>query len=133
MKSADTSHTWTATDDVARLLVTVAVDERAWGRPWHVPSHPACGSRQVVEDMCRLAGVPVVPVKPIPHWLIRVGGLFSPLLRELPEVAYQHDEPFVMDSTAAQRTFGQTPTEWEEILLDTMSPYRAATGRTAAA
>ena len=29
MKSADTAHTWTATDDVARLLVTVGADERA--------------------------------------------------------------------------------------------------------
>jgi len=32
-RSSDTRHTWTATDDVARLLVMVAVDERAWGRP----------------------------------------------------------------------------------------------------
>jgi nucleoside-diphosphate-sugar epimerase len=128
----DAAHTWTYTLDAARLLVTVATDERAWGRPWHVPSHIACGSRQVVADMCRLAGVPEVPVKPIPHWLIKVGGLFSPLLRELPEVQYQHDRPFVMDSSAAQRTFGLSPTPWDEILLDTMSPFRAAAGRTAA-
>ena len=128
----DAAHTWTYTLDAARLLVTVAADQRAWGRPWHVPSHPACGSRQVVADMCRLAGVPEVPVKPIPHWLIKVGGLFSPLLRELPEVAYQHDRPFVMDSSAAQRTFGLAPTPWDEILIDTMSPFRDAAGAAAA-
>jgi hypothetical protein len=40
MESAGPLHTWTATADVAHLLVTVARDERAWGRPWHVPSNP---------------------------------------------------------------------------------------------
>ena len=125
-------HTWTYTEDAARLLVAAAADERAWGRPWHVPSHPACGSGQVVADMCRQAGLPDVAVKPLPRWLLRVGGLVSPMLRELPEVAYQHTEPFVMDSSAAQRTFGLTPTDWDTILTETMRPFRTDAGSVAA-
>ena len=57
MKSADTPHTWTATQDVARLLVIAARDDKAWGRPWHVPSNPPRTQREGVGDLCRVAGV----------------------------------------------------------------------------
>ncbi|MHB8060966.1 MAG: NAD-dependent epimerase/dehydratase family protein, partial [Gaiellaceae bacterium] len=38
--SPDMPHSWTYVPDVARTLVTLARDERAWGRPWHVPTNP---------------------------------------------------------------------------------------------
>ncbi len=124
MKSADTLHTWTATDDVARLLVTVAVDERAWGRPWHVPSNPPRTQREAVGDLCRVAGVQPVKVKEYPGMLIRAMGLFDPMMRELPEVAYQLREPFVLDSSAAQRTFALAPTPWDDVLTGVIAAYR---------
>jgi nucleoside-diphosphate-sugar epimerase len=126
MKSADTSHTWTATDDVARLLVTVALDERAWGRPWHVPSNPPRTQREAVGDLCRVAGLHPVKVREYPGMLIRSMGLFDPMMRELPEVAYQFEDPFVLDSTAAQQTFGLTPTPWDDVLAGIIASYRGA-------
>ena len=124
MKSADTAHTWTATDDVARLLATVAQDERAWGRPWHVPSNPPRTQREAIGDLCRIAGVAPVPVKEYPGLLIRGMGLFNPVMRELPEVAYQLEEPFVLDSTAARQTFGLEPTPWDDALASVIKSFR---------
>jgi nucleoside-diphosphate-sugar epimerase len=124
MKSADTLHTWTATSDVARLLVTVARDQRAWGRPWHVPSNPPRTQREAVGDLCRVAGIDPVKVKEYPSMLIRAMGLFNPMLRELPEVAYQFRAPFVLDSSAAQQTFGLAPTPWDEVLAGAIAGYR---------
>ncbi len=34
----DVPHAWTYLPDVARALVIAGTDERAWGRPWHVPT-----------------------------------------------------------------------------------------------
>ena len=124
IKSADTMHTWTATDDVARLLVTVALDERAWGRPWHVPSNPPRPQSETVGDLSRVAGLEPVRVKEYPDTLIRAMGLFSPLMRELPEVAYQFQGPFVLDSAAAQQTFALTPTPWDDVLRGVIASYR---------
>ena len=124
IKSADTAHTWTAVEDVARLLVIVAVDERAWGRPWHVPSNPPRTQREAVGDLCRVAGVQPVKVKEYPGLLIRAMGLFNPVMRELPEVAYQFEEPFVLDSTAAQHTFGLAPTPWDDMLTGVIESFR---------
>lgn len=124
MKSVDTLHTWTATSDVARMLVTVALDERAWGCPWHVPSNPPRTQAEAVGDLCRVAGIDPVKVNEYPSMLMRAMGLFNPLIRELPEVAYQLQAPFVLDSSAAQQMFGLAPTPWDEVLAGVVASYR---------
>jgi nucleoside-diphosphate-sugar epimerase len=124
LPSADQPHTWTAVDDVARLAVTVAEDERAWGRAWHVPSAPPRTQRQVVADLARVAGVPTPRVGEHPALLLRALGTVNPMVRELREVAYQLERPFVLDSTAAQRTFGLEPTPWETTLRRHVEAYR---------
>ncbi|MBC7550439.1 MAG: NAD-dependent epimerase/dehydratase family protein [Cellulomonas sp.] len=127
MRSADTPHTWTAVDDVARLLVTVAGDERAWGRPWHTPSNPPRTQREGLDDIARTAGLHPVKVSEHSPTLLRAMGLFSPMMRELPEVAYQFEQPFVLDSTAAEETFGLAPTPWEVVLKEVVDYYRSRT------
>jgi nucleoside-diphosphate-sugar epimerase len=118
-------HTYTYTGDVARLLLTVATDERAWGRAWHVPSHPAVPARRVVDDLADLAGVRRVRVRRIPNPVLRAMGLVVPSLGELPEVLHQHIRPWHLDSSAARETFGLEPTPWAEILRAHLGQYRA--------
>ena len=124
LKSADMPHTWTSVDDVARLLLAVAADERAWGRPWHVPSNEPRTQREVVADLCAAAGVDPVTVREHAPVLMRALGLVNPLIREFHEVAYQFERPFVMDSTAAQSAFGLTPTPWPDALAGLVAAYR---------
>ena len=47
-------------------------------------------------------------------------GAFWPLMRELRETEYQFRDDFVMDSSAAQETFGLKPTPWDEIIAATV-------------
>lgn len=124
LRSADQPHTWTAPLDVARLLVAVADDPRAWGRPWHVPSSTPRTQREAVADLCRVAGVPPIAVGEVPPVMLRLLGLVDPVVRQLPEVAYQRERPLLVDSTAAHRTFGLTPTPWDEVLAGLVAAYR---------
>lgn len=119
---ADRPHTWSFTDDVARMLVTAGTDPRAWGRAWHVPSNEPRSQRQVIDDFARAAGVGQVRVGEIPSVVLRGMGLVWPLMRELRETEYQFRDDFVMDSSAAQATFGLKPAPWEEIVADTIRP-----------
>ena len=51
-------HSWTSIEDVARTLVTVATDERAWGHAWMVPTQRAAdrtGTRRPVRRGQRCA------------------------------------------------------------------------------
>lgn len=126
---ADVAHTWTSVDDVARLLVTVASDERGWGRAWHVPSAPPRTQREAVADLCRAAGTAPVPVRTLPRALLATLGLASPMMRELREVAYQFEQPFVLDATAAERTFDLAPTPWETTVDALVAAYRDPVSR----
>lgn len=117
-------HSWTYVDDVVRTLATLATDERAWGRPWHVPTDRTLSLAAVATRMAAIAGVPDPGVQVLPRAAVRIGGLFVPLLRELAEVRYQFAEPFVLDSSAAQGTFGLAPTPLDDGLAATVAWWR---------
>ena len=121
--SPDTSHTWTYTEDMAMTLVTIGADERAWGRAWHVPSALECTQREAIARLAAMAGVPVPKVGTVPPILLKALGLVNPMMRELPEVSYQLDRPFVMDSSAAQRELGLVPTPADDVLRAILSAY----------
>jgi nucleoside-diphosphate-sugar epimerase len=124
----DMVHSFTFMPDVARALVTVATDERAWGKAWHVPTNPAIRPREMITLMSKIAGVAPVKVSGIPNALLKVGGLFSPLFRELPEMLYQFDRPFVVDSSLFTSTFGPNATPLDEVLTATVNWYRGRPG-----
>jgi len=125
----DAPHSWTYVPDVARTLVTLATDPRAWGRAWHVPTAPPQSQRQVIAAMAALAGAPNPSVGSIPRWVLRLGGPFSPTIREIREVLYQFDRPFVLDSTETERVFGLQPTAFPEALAMTIRWWQAREGR----
>jgi hypothetical protein len=115
------------------MLVTVGADERAWGRPWHVPSNALVTQRSVVDQVCDAMGVARVPVKPVPRWLLRVMGATSPLIREFAEVRHQYERPWVVDDSRARETFGLEPTPWPAIIAELAATYRPAGSRKAVA
>jgi nucleoside-diphosphate-sugar epimerase len=109
----DALHTWTCVEDVAALLVTGAEDERAWGRAWHVPSDAPRTLRQLADIAASQLGVDP-KLSSMPYAVLWAAGLVNPMAKELRETQHQFRRPFVLDSTAAQETFGLVPTPTAE-------------------
>ncbi|MER6300164.1 NAD-dependent epimerase/dehydratase family protein [Kitasatospora sp. NPDC001539] len=124
----DAPHSWTYLPDVARALVEVAGEERAWGRAWHVPTAPAASARAMVALLAAQAGTGPVAVRRLSPVLLGAAGLFSPLLRELREVRYQFERPFVMDSRAYEAAFTLRATPLPEQVAATVAWWRERTG-----
>ncbi|MFF3672593.1 NAD-dependent epimerase/dehydratase family protein [Streptomyces sp. NPDC002120] len=127
----DAPHSWTYLPDVARTLVEVAGEERAWGRPWHVPTEPALSVREMVDRLAAQAGTGPVAVRRIPPAALGLASLFSPLIRELKEIRYQFDRPFTVDAHAYEAAFGGRATPLDEQVKETVDWWRerlAATG-----
>ncbi|MFC9294539.1 NAD-dependent epimerase/dehydratase family protein [Streptomyces sp. NPDC057011] len=120
----DAPHSWTYLPDVARALVEVAGEERAWGRAWHVPTEPAASVREMVDRLAAQAGSGPVAVRGLPSAVLGVGSLFSPLLRELKEIRYQFDRPFVVDSSAYEAAFAVRATPLDEQVKATVDWWR---------
>jgi nucleoside-diphosphate-sugar epimerase len=122
----DTPHSWTYICDVARALTVLGSDQRAWGRAWHTPTNPPLSQREIIAALCTAADVPVPQVRTIPALATRTLGIFVPTIRELAEVRYQFDMPFIVDSSAAQTAFGLAPTPMGTALEKTVTWYREA-------
>ncbi|MGW0480904.1 NAD-dependent epimerase/dehydratase family protein [Nonomuraea sp. NPDC003214] len=117
---ADIPHSWTYLPDVADALIVAGGDERAWGRPWHVPTAEPQSFRQIGRRMAALLGLPEPRMTTLPWPLVRLTGLFSPMIGELRHTRYQFTAPYELDSSAFQRTFGVAPTPLDEALKATL-------------
>ncbi|MEV6579960.1 NAD-dependent epimerase/dehydratase family protein [Streptomyces sp. NPDC051582] len=124
-------HSWSYVPDVARALVEVADDKRAWGRAWHVPTEPALSVREMVDRLATRAGTGPVAVRRLPPAVLGAAALFSPLIRELKEIRYQFDRPFIVDSTAYEAEFAVRATPVARQVEETVDWWRgrAATAR----
>lgn len=119
--SVDQLHTWTSPYDAARLMQIVAIDPRAWGKAWHVPSNLPKTQRQAIEDLARAGGKSSAKVSSLPNSLFWLLGVFNPLMKALRETAYQMNRTYILDDSAARKTFDMQPTPWDEILVNVIA------------
>ncbi|RDI21462.1 NAD-dependent epimerase/dehydratase family protein [Lentzea flaviverrucosa] len=117
----DMPHTFTVNTDMAQALVTLASEERAWGRAWHVPSPPAITIRELAGRYATAAGRPPIKLIQLPRFVMRAAGLVVPIAREMAEMDYQWYAPFHMDATETAGTFGLTPTDLDTAVRDEVS------------
>jgi nucleoside-diphosphate-sugar epimerase len=123
--SPDVAHSWTYVPDVARALVTLGTEPRAWGHAWHVPTAPPQTQREMITAFAEVATVDPPNVTSVPSAAVLMAGLVSPTVRAVRDVAYQFDRPFIIDSSKFTRTFGVTATNTREALLETYTAWTA--------
>ncbi len=57
----------------------------------------------------------------VPRWMVHASGIFIPLLREVDEMMYQWDEPFVINDRRFRERFQQEPTDVDEAAAATVA------------
>jgi nucleoside-diphosphate-sugar epimerase len=122
--SLDQPHTLNYLEDMARALVTLGEREEAHGQVWHLPAAEPLSGRQFLTLVYEAAGLaPKVGVASRP--MIRLLGVFNPLVRELKETLYQFERPFVSDASKFQGTFGPfEPTPHRDAVWRTVEWFR---------
>ena len=119
----DLPHTYTYVTDIARALVLIGREPSAWGRAWHVPSAETITTTQVVAMIGEVAGLPA-RAKPTPKLVLRVLVRFDTEVREVLEMLYEFEEPFVSDGRALQSAFGFQATPLRTAIETTVDWYR---------
>lgn len=105
-------HSFTYTPDAGRATALLGNTDHAYGRVWHLPtaSDPMTG-RQWVETVAK--GMGKAPrYRVVPKSMLRIMGLFIPVLGESVEMLYQYDRDYVFDSSAFEREFNWKPTSY---------------------
>jgi nucleoside-diphosphate-sugar epimerase len=122
--SLDQPHTLNYLEDMARALVTLGQRDEADGQVWHLPAAEPLTGRQFLTLVYEAAGLePKVGVASRP--MIRLVGVFNPLVRELNETLYQFERPFVSDASKFQGAFGPfEPTPHRDAVRRTVEWFR---------
>jgi nucleoside-diphosphate-sugar epimerase len=124
----DVPHTCSYVDDFGRGLVTLAQHDEALGQAWHIPAaDPLITGRQFL-DLVFLAAARRARIRTASKGLLRVAGVWSPLLREMAEMAYEFEQPYIMDGSKFMRAFGGTPTPLPEAVQSTVAWFQRRLG-----
>ena len=91
---------------------------------WHLPGPATVTTRALLDLVAAEVGHPV-GVRSLPKLAVRALGLVNPMLRELAEMSYEFDEPFVLDTSKYQSAFGVAGTPLAAALAATVAWYQA--------
>lgn len=119
----DQPHSLSYIKDVVRTLIAIGNDDRAWGKPWHVPNAPAV-SQRVAVTMLAEAAKRKVRIAETRKWKVISKSLTNPYDRELLEIWWMWTQPFVVDSSLTEKTFNLSATPLEEAFADTIRWYQ---------
>lgn len=104
----DQPHSFTFIEDFGRALVVLGTHDTSFGQTWHVPNAPPVPTRAFATRAAEAMGHEAKNVKTTPPWLLRAIGFFNPMMKEVAEMLYQWEKPFVVDHTKFERAFGDT-------------------------
>ena len=121
----DLPHTYSYVPDIAAGLANLGTDDRAAGGVWHLPGPETVTTRQLLELVAGEVDHSV-GVRSMPKFLVRALGLVNPMMRALAEMAYQFEEPFVLDTSKYESTFGAAGTPLAAAITATIGWYRSA-------
>ena len=107
-------HSFTYTPDAGKALAMLGNNSHAYGQVWHLPTTPdPFTGKEWIENIAKELGVkPKYQVAS--KFMVRLLGLFVPIMRELVEMIYQYDRDYVFDSTKFETKFNFKPTPYLE-------------------
>ncbi len=122
----DQPHSQNYVDDFARGLITLGTSPRALGEVWHIPANGSPTGRELIEMAFAAAGTePKVGL--YPRWMMKLISVFSRDMREIVEILYQFEEPWILDGSKFTSTFDELElTPMREAVAKTVEAYREA-------
>ena len=128
----DLPHTYSYVPDIAAGLATLGTDDRSIDGVWHLPGPETVTTRQILDLVALEVGHPV-GIRSASKLTLRALGVLNPMMRALVEMAYEFDEPFVLDTSKFQATFGGAGTPLSSAIAATVDGYRGERTPTAPA
>jgi nucleoside-diphosphate-sugar epimerase len=122
----DVVHSYSFLPDVGRALVLLGSSPDTAGDVWHIPAAEPVTLRQFADITAHALGREV-RLRRIPPLALRLAAVFTPIVRELPEIAYQFNQPFIIDGTKFARHFPAfAPTPHAEAIAATLDWFAAS-------
>ena len=89
-----------------------------------MPCLPPITPREIAVKAAKAAGVGPPKMRVTPKIMLRMIGLFLPAAREVLEVAYQYEAPFIVSSDRYQVAIEKQAPDWDTVLAETVAWWR---------
>jgi len=123
--SANLPHTHTYLPDFGKALVILGEHVEADGQAWHVPNDsPEITQGELIEMFAEEAGVQA-KIQPAGMVMLSLVGLFTPEVKEMVEMLYEFEKPFIVDSSKFENTFGMKATPMHEAIKETVTWFKS--------
>jgi nucleoside-diphosphate-sugar epimerase len=119
----DVPHTYTFIEDFGKALVILGERDEALGQVWHVPNAETVSTRTLVTMIFEEARQKP-NVSSMSPTMMQMIGLLIPAVREMKEMMYEFQKPFIVDSSKFSRTFGNHATPLRDAIRKTLIWYR---------
>ncbi len=116
-------HTFTYIKDFAKALVILGESEEAFGKAWHVPSAETISTKELVQIIEDKMGKKI-KVRVAGKFLISMLGLFNPMVREVKEMMYTWEEPYIVDHSQFEKVFSSVITPHEKAIEETIDWFK---------
>jgi len=110
---ADIPHDFAYVPDIARAAVALLdADDADFGQAWNMPCAPTRSPRELLAMGAASLGIRL-RILAVPFFLLRPIGLFYRFAREVADVGFTWDRPYLVDGGKFARRFGFAPTSFE--------------------
>jgi len=119
----DLPHTYSYVPDIGRALVLLGERDDALGEIWHLPSAEAVSTHDLVTMVYAETGKKP-KMRVATKWMLQLVGVFDPMVREVIEMLYEFEEPFIMDAGKFANAFGDLSTPLPQAVQTTVDWFR---------
>jgi len=128
MGPVDLPHEFVFVPDVGPVVADLMERSDSFGQAWNFGGPGTITGREFIGAVYAAAGRKP-QFRSTSKWMLRLGGLFNPLLRELVEMHYLSTTPVILDDSKLARHLGTLhKTRYAEGIKETMEWYSARAG-----
>lgn len=111
---ANKKHSFAFTPDAAKATALLGNTVDAYNQVWHLPTdRNTLTGKEMIALFAKEMNVEK-KVFILPMWLLKILGLFIPIMKEMPEMMYQYDRDYFFDSSKFDKQFNFKTTTYQE-------------------
>jgi len=103
-------HNMSYTRDLAKGTAILGNTQDAYNQIWNLPTDSEKITGEGWVNLFAKEMDASNKYQTLPNWLLKILGLFIPIMKELPEMNYQYDRDYFFDSSKFNKRFNYTPT-----------------------
>ena len=107
-------HSFTYTPDAAKATALLGNTDDAYNTTWHLPTDKNTLTGKEFAGLFAQEMKVANRVFVMPAWLVKIIGIFVPVLKEMSEMLYQYDRDYFFDSSKFDKRFSFKTTTYQE-------------------